>query len=128
MEIREKVAVVSGGGLGIGRAVARRLAHEGAAVVVADVDEEAGSGAVLEIHTEGGRAALKQSSVLWTCSSITRAVSRSPACPRVNSNSGDADIAGAVVMFVEEDSMAGRVMDDLAGGRTLVLVPLDAPY
>ena len=57
MEIREKVAVVTGAGSGIGRAVVQRLAHEGAAVVVGDVDEDAGSSAVREIHAEGGRAA-----------------------------------------------------------------------
>jgi NAD(P)-dependent dehydrogenase (short-subunit alcohol dehydrogenase family) len=57
LEIEDKVAVVTGAGSGIGRAVARRLAHEGAAVVVADVDEDAGASAIREIHSEGGRAA-----------------------------------------------------------------------
>jgi NAD(P)-dependent dehydrogenase (short-subunit alcohol dehydrogenase family) len=57
VEIEDKVAVVTGAASGIGRAVARRLAHEGAAVVVADVDEDAGASAVREIHSEGGRAA-----------------------------------------------------------------------
>jgi NAD(P)-dependent dehydrogenase (short-subunit alcohol dehydrogenase family) len=33
------------------------LAHEGAAVVVADVNEDAGASAVREIHSEGGQAA-----------------------------------------------------------------------
>jgi NAD(P)-dependent dehydrogenase (short-subunit alcohol dehydrogenase family) len=57
VQIREKVAVVTGAGSGIGRAVARRFAHEGAAVVIADVDEEAGASAVREIHSERGQAA-----------------------------------------------------------------------
>lgn len=64
MEIREKVAVVTGAGAGIGYAIARRLAHEGAAVVVADMDKEAGSGAVREIHAEGGRAAFVPADVV----------------------------------------------------------------
>jgi NAD(P)-dependent dehydrogenase (short-subunit alcohol dehydrogenase family) len=42
MKVDGKNAVVTGGGAGIGEAIAARLAREGAAVVVADVDEEAG--------------------------------------------------------------------------------------
>jgi len=57
VEIRGQVAVVTGAGAGIGKAVARRLAHEGAAVVVADTDGDAGTGTVGEIVSRGGRAA-----------------------------------------------------------------------
>jgi NAD(P)-dependent dehydrogenase (short-subunit alcohol dehydrogenase family) len=42
MELRDTAALVTGGAAGIGRAVAQRLAAEGARVAVADVDEEAG--------------------------------------------------------------------------------------
>lgn len=37
-----KIAVVTGAGSGIGRGIARRLAVEGATVVVADVNEDGG--------------------------------------------------------------------------------------
>ncbi|MFB6158714.1 MAG: SDR family NAD(P)-dependent oxidoreductase [Candidatus Nanohalobium sp.] len=42
MDFENKVAIVTGGSSGIGKAVVERLAWEGADVVIADVDEEAG--------------------------------------------------------------------------------------
>ena len=39
MELKDKIAVVTGGATGIGRALCRRFAREGARVVVADLDE-----------------------------------------------------------------------------------------
>jgi NAD(P)-dependent dehydrogenase (short-subunit alcohol dehydrogenase family) len=52
-----QIALVTGAGAGIGQAIARRLAHEGAAVVVADIDQDAGAETVRQIAAEGGRAA-----------------------------------------------------------------------
>ncbi|WP_158839469.1 SDR family NAD(P)-dependent oxidoreductase [Saccharothrix deserti] len=56
MDLREKVAVVTGSGRGLGRAYAEALARAGAAVVVNDVDAEAASAVVKGIVEEGGRA------------------------------------------------------------------------
>ena len=51
-----KVAIITGGGSGIGRASAVLFAREGAAVGVLDRDGEAAAGTVKLIEAEGGRA------------------------------------------------------------------------
>lgn len=54
-----KAAVVTGGSRGIGRAIVRRLAAEGATVVLSFVQQEAAAVAVAEeVRTAGGRAHL----------------------------------------------------------------------
>lgn len=53
-----KIAIVTGGASGIGRATARLFASEGAAVVVADIAEAAADSVVEAIVSDGGRAAL----------------------------------------------------------------------
>ncbi|MBD9595298.1 SDR family oxidoreductase [Ensifer sp. ENS05] len=51
-----KVALVTGAGSGIGAAVCRQLAAEGAEVVAVDVDAEAARNIVAEIRAKGGAA------------------------------------------------------------------------
>lgn len=51
-----KIAIVTGAASGIGRAGARMMAAEGAAVVVADINEPAGRAVAAEIERAGGRA------------------------------------------------------------------------
>jgi NAD(P)-dependent dehydrogenase (short-subunit alcohol dehydrogenase family) len=58
MRIDSKTAIVTGGGgEGSGGAISRRLAREGAAVVVADVNDHRGREIVREIESQNGRAA-----------------------------------------------------------------------
>jgi rhamnulose-1-phosphate aldolase/alcohol dehydrogenase len=55
-ELARRVAVVTGAGSGIGRAVARRLAAEGAYVFVTDLDEPAAIAVAEEIEASGAAA------------------------------------------------------------------------
>jgi NAD(P)-dependent dehydrogenase (short-subunit alcohol dehydrogenase family) len=55
-ELENKVAIVTGAGSGIGKAVAFLYAMEGAKVVVSDVNEQGGNDTVDEIKKRGGEA------------------------------------------------------------------------
>jgi NAD(P)-dependent dehydrogenase (short-subunit alcohol dehydrogenase family) len=51
-----KVSIVAGGGAGLGRATARRLAKEGVSVVVGDINEAAAEAVAESIRADGGDA------------------------------------------------------------------------
>jgi NAD(P)-dependent dehydrogenase (short-subunit alcohol dehydrogenase family) len=58
MRINEHTAIVNGGGgEGSGGAISRRLARDGAAVIVADINDHRGRDVVREIERQHGRAA-----------------------------------------------------------------------
>ena len=94
-----KVAFITGAGAGIGRASARLFAEEGAAVVIAEKNAEAGAGVAAEIERAGGRALAVPTDVTLE-DSIARAV------------------AGAVARFG-----AIHVLFNCAGGS----IPQDGP-
>lgn len=55
-DLRAKIAVVTGAGSGIGRAIAMRFAAAEGAVAVVDIDEEAAQKTAEDIRASGGRA------------------------------------------------------------------------
>ena len=73
-----KVAVVTGGGSGIGRATCLRFAEEGASVVVAEIDEKRGQAVADEIRSAGNKAIFVRTDVADE-SSVRDAVSRAAA-------------------------------------------------
>ena len=63
MILHNKIAVITGGASGIGRATALLFAREGAAVVVADLNDAAANTVVEEIARSGGRASFQHTDV-----------------------------------------------------------------
>ena len=61
----DRVAFISGAGSGIGRACAQRFAREGAAVIIAELDEERGASCARDIEAAGGAA-------LFVATDVTR--------------------------------------------------------
>ncbi|MBQ0147007.1 MAG: glucose 1-dehydrogenase [Flavobacteriaceae bacterium] len=54
--LNEKVAIVTGAGSGIGKAIAKLYAREGAKVIISDIDRKGGNDALFEIQEIGGEA------------------------------------------------------------------------
>ncbi len=84
-DLSGKVALVTGGGNGIGRACCRMLADYGAAVAVADLSMTAADAVVAEIEADGGRA-------LAVCCDVTDDVDRVNAVDRVVAELGGVHI------------------------------------
>ena len=56
-QLQDKVAIITGAAMGMGQATAQLFAEEGAKVIVADFNEDAGKAVVKEIMDKGGTAA-----------------------------------------------------------------------
>ncbi len=56
MRLEGKTAIVTGGGTGIGEAICKRFAAEGAALAIAELEEENGKSTAEDINGSGGRA------------------------------------------------------------------------
>jgi meso-butanediol dehydrogenase/(S,S)-butanediol dehydrogenase/diacetyl reductase len=63
MRLKGKVALITGGGSGIGRATSRLLSNEGAKLVIVDIDESSGNKVADSIKAGGGSAVFQKADV-----------------------------------------------------------------
>ncbi len=63
MKLKDRVAIVTGAGQGIGEAAARLMAEEGAKVIVSDVNEQTGAAVADSIRSAGGEATFTRADV-----------------------------------------------------------------
>jgi NAD(P)-dependent dehydrogenase (short-subunit alcohol dehydrogenase family) len=82
--LKNKVAVITGGGAGIGRATCELFAEEGAAVVVAERDEANGREVADGIVRHGGRALFVQTDVASEASVIAMSAAANRAFGRID--------------------------------------------
>ncbi|KII00258.1 3-ketoacyl-ACP reductase [Streptomonospora alba] len=112
-------AIVTGGGSGIGRATALRLAGEGAGVLVADIDEETAQSAAEEIRSYGGTAEVVAGDL-----SDQQVVDRVAATAAERLGSVDVLVNNAGIM---DDMSAAADVGDAVWER-LIRINLTAPF
>jgi len=110
--LHDKVALITGAGSGIGRATALRFAQEGAAVVVADVNDDAGRATAADVQAAGGRAS-------YVHADVARAAEVQAMIAHAESTFGRLDVLvnNAGIMDARDDDAVGT--DEGVWDRTL---------
>lgn len=130
-----KVGIVTGAGSGIGRATARRMATEGAAVVVADINEDSAKETVALVEQDGGRAVAQWVDVSDEAAieaMVARAVDTFGALHLLHNNAADVVVIqndiGVVDMTVEvwDRTMAVNLRGAMLGCKHAIPRMLDA--
>ena len=96
LRFADQVAIVTGSAHGIGEAIARRFAAEGAAVVIADLDEQAAVATAASITADGARAigvAVDVGSSAAVDAMVDRAVAEYGRIDVLVNNAGDVTIS-----------------------------------
>jgi NAD(P)-dependent dehydrogenase (short-subunit alcohol dehydrogenase family) len=118
-----RVALVTGGASGIGRATAIRLAEDGAAVLVTDIQDDAGEKVASAIQESGGKAAYRRLDVTseddWEAA-VSLAVEELGGLDILVNNAGVGDL-GTI-----EDTSASQYAHTIAITQTSVFLGMRA--
>ncbi|HEV8473966.1 MAG TPA: glucose 1-dehydrogenase [Methylomirabilota bacterium] len=110
MRLHERVAIITGGGSGIGAATAVAMAAEGARVLVADVNEAGAKSVVQRIESAGGQA-------LAMAVDVTRAADNQAAVERAVATWGRVDVfyanAGVPQWKTDVEDVDEKVFDQI---------------
>lgn len=126
-----KVALITGAASGIGRATALLFAHEGAAVTIADIDEETGNTVAKEIVHNGGKALFERVDVTRAadCERMLKRVSSEFGAIHVLFNNAGIIRRASIVELSEEDwdrVMAVNVKSIFVLSRQVIPLMADA--
>ena len=105
MQLKNKVALITGGASGIGAAAARLFSAEGAAVIIADVNPESGRQVASQIASRGGQVAFHVADVTRAadCRRLAQAAMDSFGGVHVLFNNAGIIRRASVVELSEED-------------------------
>jgi NAD(P)-dependent dehydrogenase (short-subunit alcohol dehydrogenase family) len=108
MRLKDKVAVITGGGSGLGKAVALAFAREGAKVAIADINIKNGESTVMDIRNDGGQA-------IYIQCDVSKAVDVEALFTTAVALHGIPDVvyANAAIELVGEDAKAHELSEDV---------------
>jgi 3-oxoacyl-[acyl-carrier protein] reductase len=111
MNLSDKVAIVTGGGRGIGRAIALKLAELGATVAVSDVLEKEAAAVAAEIKAAGGKSLAVVADVSLAADVARMVEETIKACGRIDILVNNAGIARDQLLLKMPEEDWDRVID-----------------
>ena len=115
--LKDKVAIVTGGANGIGKAISELFAEEGAWVLISDIDDEAGNATVRGICEKGGTAEFCHADV-----SLAADAARAVAVSAARNGRIDVLCNNAAYVGVEFHDILGSTDQEWAGCINIALL------